>query len=300
MLIDRVLESGHKGTEYLDTFVVFDVTNVARYYYEGNDKEVWGLADDFPNIAPPFSRLWFEYAPSKIAWSDGRRVETSIGQLVRKCGVAMECFALDDVANMPEREAEVWQRLVASLSREPRWLCSAGVVMEGVDKNIAPFPGIAMWGVSEDGSYLGKNGMLHCIAPQPVSDFYGNTFADELGLFLHIPFLALSFLHCRNVKIVEPLPNPKWDRARMKSGKKPLVRYETLEIEPMKRVLKEQGERDTKGLKHALHICRGHFKDFSEGGGLFGKYHGMYWWESQVRGRASEGIVVKDYSVVAS
>ena len=52
------------------------------------------------------------------------------------------------------------------------------------------------------------------------------------------------------------------------------------------------------GAKKALHICRGHFKDFRKSeNGLFGKHKDLYWWESQVRGNAKEGVVFSDYEV---
>jgi hypothetical protein len=39
------------------------------------------------------------------------------------------------------------------------------------------------------------------------------------------------------------------------------------------------GAKDPGGLPRALHIMRGHFKDYREGRGLFGKVHGMWWWD---------------------
>jgi len=71
-----------------------------------------------------------------------------------------------------------------------------------------------------------------------------------------------------------------------------------LEIEPMKKVLKSEGNIDEVGLQRALHICRGHFKDYSNGKGLFGKHKGLYWWDSTVRGTESEGKIIKDYNIV--
>jgi hypothetical protein len=65
----------------------------------------------------------------------------------------------------------------------------------------------------------------------------------------------------------------------------------------MRRALDIEGEARTKGLRHALHICRGHFKTFSEESPLFGKHTGTYWWESQVRSKAELGIVEKDYRI---
>jgi hypothetical protein len=37
--------------------------------------------------------------------------------------------------------------------------------------------------------------------------------------------------------------------------------------------------------------------DYREGGGLFGKHKGVYWWEHHLRGDVEHGIVDKDYSM---
>ena len=41
-----------------------------------------------------------------------------------------------------------------------------------------------------------------------------------------------------------------------------------------------------------MHICRGHFRDYREGKGLFGKYHKLVWTPATVRGtKKREGDV---------
>lgn len=66
----------------------------------------------------------------------------------------------------------------------------------------------------------------------------------------------------------------------------------------MKKIIKTEGNVDEVGLKRALHICRGHFKNYSNGKGLFGKYKGLYWWDMNLRGNSENGTVVKDYKVL--
>jgi hypothetical protein len=112
-----------------------------------------------------------------------------------------------------------------------------------------------------------------------------------------VPALTISFLHCKNVKLIPDSPEPKLAKAYQKRHGRPLVRFHTLEIEPMKQTLRREGRSAQTGLRRALHICRGHFADYTEGRGLFGKHHGTYWIDSHVRGRVTEGVVVKDYSV---
>lgn len=109
--------------------------------------------------------------------------------------------------------------------------------------------------------------------------------------------LAMSFMNCKNVQVAEHNPPDKVQRKREKNKKPPLTRYYTLEIEPMKKILKTEGKVDEVGLQRALHICRGHFKDYSNGKGLFGKYKGLYWWDSTIRGTSEAGIIEKDYSI---
>lgn len=140
-------------------------------------------------------------------------------------------------------------------------------------------------------------------------EMYKPTFSDETtkpdsdfgnyNQYLFPCLLSLSFLHCKNVTQVVTDPIPKLNRARVKEGKPPFVRFHTLEIEPMKKVLRHQGREHEQDLAKALHICRGHFADYRNGAGLFGKHKGVYWWDSQVKGSKSKGVVVKEYDVQA-
>jgi hypothetical protein len=63
----------------------------------------------------------------------------------------------------------------------------------------------------------------------------------------------------------------------------------------MKRVLDYDGQAHQHGLRHALHICRGHFKTYTADAPLFGTVTGTYWWADQVHGSADLGVVDKDY-----
>lgn len=111
------------------------------------------------------------------------------------------------------------------------------------------------------------------------------------------PFaLAISLMHCKNVELVRKPQNPKLAKAYRRRHKEPLLTYHVLDIEPMKQVLRDEGDSEHSGLRHALHICRGHFKDYRERG-LFGKHKGLFWWESHLRGSAEVGTRVKDYRV---
>lgn len=108
--------------------------------------------------------------------------------------------------------------------------------------------------------------------------------AQSVGTWFFPVLLAVSFMHCKNVR-VEDNRQPK-ALAKKWHGKYNLwpSPYKTLVIEPMKDILKREGKCEETGLKRALHICRGHFKDYREGPGLFGKHHVLVYQPSIVRG----------------
>jgi hypothetical protein len=110
-------------------------------------------------------------------------------------------------------------------------------------------------------------------------------------------FLAVGFMNCKNVTIEPHDPDPAINRERRKAGRKPFVRYHTINIEPMKRVLRTEGQVDKVGLARALHIVRGHFATYTPEKPLFGRVAGTVWRPAHVRGSADEGIVVSDYEV---
>lgn len=114
---------------------------------------------------------------------------------------------------------------------------------------------------------------------------------------IHLVLRAMSLLSCKNVHTVERPCDPKLvKRYEQRHGHK-RPRYYVLDIEPMKQKFRDaNGGNDGIALAKALHICRGHFKNFDEKP-LFGKLKGTYWWAPSVRGSAEAGIVDKDYKI---
>jgi hypothetical protein len=129
------------------------------------------------------------------------------------------------------------------------------------------------------------------IVPREVFLEFGDTLTSLLGPAL----LTISFMHCRNVDVrpVDP-PSKLALKAERRRGRR-LTRYYVLEIDPMRRVLEREGGVETQGLRRALHICRGHFKTYTDTAPLFGRVTGTYWWESFARGSLEEGLIEKDY-----
>ena len=117
-----------------------------------------------------------------------------------------------------------------------------------------------------------------------------------------LPFwFAVSLMHCKNVELVDAPPAPPKVAAKRAKKGIPEIKFKTLVIEPMRKQIRREKAEDgepTSEIQRALHICRGHFKDYRENP-LFGKYADIYWWEPHVRGSAKNGAIVKDYKVNA-
>lgn len=112
--------------------------------------------------------------------------------------------------------------------------------------------------------------------------------------------MAHSLLGCKNVSTEDHTPDPKLARANLRRRGTPMVTYKTLAIRPMggnhapaERVSIGNGQT-------ALHLVRGHFKTFTPERPLFGSRVGTYWWSPNVRGKAENGVVVKDYELSAA
>jgi hypothetical protein len=98
--------------------------------------------------------------------------------------------------------------------------------------------------------------------------------------------LAVSFLHCKNVIVQDnAMDKPLAKKFRVKHGCEP-CQWKTLVIQPLKQILQREGGagQNGTGIQKAMHICRGYFRDYREGRGLFGKYHGQFFMPSVVRG----------------
>jgi hypothetical protein len=106
----------------------------------------------------------------------------------------------------------------------------------------------------------------------------------------------MSFLHARNVELVQPSGKKRKKGKKAKKNRFPFVRFHTLSIDPVSKIYKSAGEL-AKGHKKAVHLVRGHFKDYRHGKGLFGKHKVRVFCPQHVAGDKKVGIVEKDYEI---
>lgn len=281
-----------KTINALPDAVPIDIDNVARFL---RDKGDFDPERDCPNLAPPFPLFWVEYDELQQR-DDSWRVgilfksyeldpETASDQVNAYFRTVADGAAQDATGEPIERVVDV-----------PKWLMVGFIFLASGGRVIGP---VKHWS-----SAINPDGRLSATASGRLANLSVYVGVDDPGVAMLVgltnlmppAFMAISFMHCKNVARVDNLPN-RQERREMQRREEAITIYKTLQIEPMKQVLSSQGGVAHNGLKKALHICRGHFSTYSEEKPLFGKYAGRFWIQAHVRGTAEAGKVIKDYKV---
>lgn len=292
----------------------FDMTNVAEYFFSGSDQDYWEWARDFPCVAPPFETMWMEYGPPSGIRADGtyrqygndeRALQPSFGALIHSVrteefGERQRRHAKDPLWSLPGAFARYADLLDESgMDLPDGWILEVRVFQKVWGVGVGLYPPVLMLRLNAAGIPLDGPGSI-----VPFARELGKEQSDLLskmssGAFLPIAF-AISLMHCKNVRTGEKTDDrTPAEKARDLRAGIPELKFKTLEIEPMRRVLATEGNISQNGLKKALHICRGHFSEYSEERPLFGKYAGRFWIPSHVRGTTESGQVIKDYRIKA-
>jgi hypothetical protein len=256
------------------------IDNVAAYYYEGTSQENWDLSIHFPNLAPPFPLFWTEFRLPKMI-----RSETGDSDVSQICPNGRTGFL-------------IFGSLVENVKGEgipanAKWILSCEQWIDyGMRRDeIAGPHGTINLALDAEGRIIDRPFMQSFAASEH------NEFMKAHMGWLHPVFLALSFMHCKNVRVVDtPVPPKLAKKFRAHHGFNP-VAHKTLVIEPLKEILRREGRSGEVGLAKAMHICRGHFADYTQGKGLFGKYHGKYWIPSTVRGTKGKAAPAREIEV---
>jgi hypothetical protein len=309
VLIDRLLNTDDiisKDDDWaLQDAICFNIDNIADFVNEKLLNEKFKNIK-IPNAAPPFENMWFEYKniPELFGIDQIRKVGVQITTVSREAP-NYEGFRTGLLKHSHHVDSSVMLEKI--LSESPRWITVSRVCLDYITGNMFFASAVVISGVLDDGTIIpDKNGDpgFSAVLYNPRNQILTKDVIQEVEYFseimetiMTIPYLGISFLHCKNVVTQDHSPDSKLQKSRIKRNKLPMVIYKTLVIHPMTTILEREGHLSGTGIQKALHICRGHFKDFSQGKGLFGKFKGMYWWEPQARGSSTAGILVKDYKI---
>lgn len=283
-LFDRWLATMPAGdAARLASVPVILADNVADYYVSRS--QPWSLEDrgDFPNVAPPFPRMWIEWT-----------MRSQMSHESLREGVLLTAREPADALATHGRTGRF------AFLPETRWVLETQPILS-YRNGIVPAFDMGLLAIGSDGQILPHtlDGQRSALSTKRTIDVDEDTFNAILGGATFPALLAISFMHCKNISIAAVEPEDTLSRAWKRRHGRPLVRHHVLNIDPMKRVLRTEGRSEEVGLAQALHICRGHFKTYTPEHPLFGRTTGTFWWPMTVRGNPAAGIVTKDYSIGA-
>lgn len=298
MLYEILLQDqslAHEIRRFLEEAVAIRVQNVTDYLV-ANEEGVLKTLRSFPSILPPFPFVWMEGTRSKAAGTTNSESITEGCLLIRQSANNPDAFPVPNELRM------VGAQWIMSAFYFVRFNDIANLHHHGISLDKAGFPAcIAHIPLDEYGVPAHDQDHGICCRLQ-LNDMmtkeaakHGERGNEEILTHFVSFFFALSLMHCKNVLIEEVDPANDGQKKRRNRHQRPSISYRVLKIKPMFRT-KGTGAL-VGGSKPSMHIRRGHFKDYRNSEGLFGKYKDLFWWESTVVAREAKSQVVKSYEV---
>lgn len=266
--------------------------NVNEYYSSLPEDKMRRTNDLCGQMRLPYSSMFFEFSHSyhpdgQMDRGDDSMKIKNIGVLAREMSQQEFLSDIRPDSCLCEIDVSLFERAIVF---NPVVSCSMTTQFS---------PGSLVSLVSPDGSLyrtVRHTDSSNCLTTE---EYYSSFWCGAEFHSMKVAIFAITFMNCKNVvrrDVTETEgPSAKWIRRQ----KAPTIRYHVLDINPMKEVLRTEGNIETNGIKKALHICRGHFATYTEEKPLFGKKAGTFWVPAHTRGDIKHGAIVKDYRVNA-
>lgn len=250
-----------------------DAQVAAELYYRGT-QQTYDLRRHFGSLRLPYPTMWFEWDLPPIVNLMGK--EVPVGHSVRHAALLCE---------VPNGD---YLELAATLFHFAAGRLSAPLVFDMVRLDQAGnFIERAHLNGYRDEEFVSR---AHMTGIGRGTKFH----VSEMLGDLNVAYLAISLMHCKNVRAEKVEAKLVGSRDPRKRKRNRGVDYHTI-------VLPGMSGGSSSGTEYqdvmALHRVRGHFKTYTAEAPLLGKYTGTYWWGWQVRGNKKNGISVTDYKI---
>ena len=330
---------GLPSTIFQDKGGMVDITDASQWFFEENDQEVYDWAEDFPTVMPPWPMTWLEFRSPSFMRSEGTvkpypkhiishhaailwpiefeekyREEALLhdygSALIAAGAIQNDLMSKDQATRLfwDNPKSKKRREQLASLHEQgfrSRWFLFGVFFSFNMRKR-------RIFELARTAVYLDEYGRCIRDSSAVIPGHEAITLFPEVSpdrlvsnmISVTFPFFfSLSLMHCKNV-VLQDIPSPPTavQKKRKRKGQA-TFRYKELMIDPMRKQVKNEladsPDSEETPIQRALHICRGHFKDYREGAGLFGKLHDIYWWEIQLRGTREAGEIKKTYNVAS-
>lgn len=275
--------------ETLKTAVPVDVSEVGNWYYKEAEIPILDFRKDFPTLVSPWMAAVYEYkfpqyfhsiTADKKGWYNAPFVSL-YGQNL--CAVLTQEKITNDFQSYLQGESEIWKEIKNQYPTDTVSFRQTLIIFIGDKHEIKPIATIITL-LDQDGRYL------KMAIPE---DFVNKKHQDAIRNLLYPIYFAINLMHCKNVRTVDTVVEPKLRKLRLKVGKESFA-WKQIVIDSMRKRVADAshgGKGNTVNL--ALRIARGHWKDYTNGKGLFGKLRGRYWWDDIADGSLGRNYAIK-------
>lgn len=310
-----------------DHLVPVDIDNAVRWFYEKNSQEIWDYELDFPCPLSPWNMAWFESGMPRFSNNEGRKVDLSPNNsLARKIGwqviqipfkkpdIPRENLALEIIRSsmalagarpdkLPRYEYSD-EQMAAIKARGPAFIQWAMLYSFSWEDKATPL--MIEYAYHDSAGVMitqSRGGILVAPNQDKMTDEEKRQAGRELAASFLCLYFSLCLLHTKNVSIKdEPCPFSHKKKKGSAETKAKGTRFKVLDIAPLKEqvryTVKSGGGEPDSEIKRALHICRGHYRRYTEDSKLFGKHTGIFWIPAHARGSKDIGEIKKDYRII--
>ena len=259
---------------------VFEITNVHHYVM---DKEIDDIYKEWPCLMLPLDMMWMEYKRGD------ERNPSHVGALLMRNDDLIQSLDQWEFKDEVAEHGKYAIGLTCYFADGKRVVGPIGIFDVALDEAGAP--------LDFRYNHMRMSAVGHDMKP------------EQLMLQKMAPFYqALAFMHCKNMRFQKEEPAEKLSKKWQRKTGKPLLKWNTLIIDPLRDTLSRDRRGNTPSGPSSLHIARGHFAEYgpefkkpdgSSKGLLFGKYAGRFWVSQHTRGTTEAGVVQHDYEVKA-
>jgi hypothetical protein len=277
------------NTPLTRSVVPVDISQIADWYFQEAEVYETNLRDQFPSVVAPFPVTYFEYK-IPATWKV-RNPKTEVFDLVKTPHDATDKFACliiqeklpDNFTGHDPYEGQVLNQILAGLKEpaKPRFK-QFTFFFAGNHEDCVPACWVTNY-VDENGRMMGGpvsdiHHTLRSRSSQPEGEAYG----DLIRCYGYPIYFALSLLACKNVSLRARGISDK-DRKQAARVKSIPFDYRDVVIAPLRKSITAGEHGPGNGIVTAMRIAGGHWKDYTQGNGLFGKVHGRFWWDDYVK-----------------
>jgi hypothetical protein len=255
-------------------FHMGDIYALYEMFLRDNDKDMF-MGDNVVNMELPYSNMWITTTRKR-----------ELNEFVTK-----EAVWITKITDI------IWFVVHFKYLTDWRWIplrVASLVVVGGMTQEINQF--LEKLFPKKVPSFIGS-AIVPIVCEASLSQDFINEEIKSTIPNLYVLQNTIKLLNCKNIQTERISAPQQLNKKRIRSGKLPIYDYHVLNLVLPSNKNRGYQEQSVPLSHNRVHLCRGHFKEYTKEHPLFGKYAGLYWWEPSVRGQNRDGIVMKDYSV---